>query len=331
MYNQFHGLQKAPFNLTPDPALLFMPPQHREALAGLIYAIINRKGFAILVGDAGTGKTTLLGRTLQQFQNSKIHSAVILNPTLTVSEFLEMILLDFGIREVSSSKAQRLVRLQQMLLQDHAADKVTTLVIDEAHKLSPALLEEIRLLSNFEFSDQKLLQIILIGQNELGDLLNENHLRQLKQRIAVRLSIGPLVKDEVEHYIRYRWVKCGGAPALPFSPGAIDAIATWSQGIPRLINSICDNSLTAAFGVERRLIGADDIAAVAKDLDLKAPLTATPQRPVPAPSRAAARIPASEIEPIRIPGFACIEVQKPSLAVRLGRKLGLTAADRQYE
>src|SRR5947207_10604699 len=120
-------------------------------------------------------------------------------------------------------------------------------------------------------ADQKLLQIVLIGQNELGDLLNEAHLRQLKQRIAVRLAIGSLAKGEVEQYIRHRWVHCGGAQALPFTLGAIDAIAAWSNGIPRLINSICDNALTVAFGLERKSIGVEDILAVAKDLDLKAP------------------------------------------------------------
>src|SRR5438552_2332399 len=246
MYNQFFGLQKAPFSMTPDPALLFMPPQHREALAGLTYAILNRKGFAVLIGDAGTGKTTLLSRILRSLPKSRIHSSVILNPTLTANEFLEMALMDFGITEVPPSKAQRLASLHRLLLQNHTENKVSVLIIDEAHKLSPVLLEEVRLLSNFEFAEEKLLQIVLSGQNELGDVLNEHHLRQLKQRISVRLALGPLAKHEVEQYIHYRWTKCGGAPAIPFSAEALKAIASWSQGIPRLINSICDNALTAA-------------------------------------------------------------------------------------
>lgn len=331
MYNQFFGLNKAPFNLTPDPALLYMPPQHREALAGLTYAIINRKGFAVLIGDAGTGKTTLLGRILGQFQNSRIHSSVVLNPTLTAPEFLEMVLLDFGIRDVPASKTQRLLRLQQMLLDDHAKNKVATLVIDEAHKLSPALLEEVRLLSNFELADQKLLQIVLIGQNELGALLNEEHLRQLKQRIAVRLAIGSLAKSDVEHYIRYRWTHCGGSPSHPFSLGAIDAIAAWSQGIPRLINSICDNALTVAFGMERKAIGAEDILTVAKDLDLKAPVPTAP-KPVPVvASKTLGRMDSAEIAPIRTLAPAGREDARPSLARRLGRKLGIVSLSREYE
>ena len=336
MYNEFFGLNKAPFNLTPDPALLFMPPQHREALAGLTYAILNRKGFVALIGEAGTGKTTLIGRTLQYLQNSKIHCSLILNPTLSVSEFLELVMLDFGIREVPASKAQRLARLQQMLLADHAAGRVATLVIDEAHKLSPAALEEIRLLSNFEFADQKLLQVVLIGQNELGDLLNQENLRQLKQRIAVRLSIGPLARNEVEQYIRYRWMKCGGSATLPFSYGAIEAISSWSLGIPRLVNSICDNALTAAFGQERRSIGAEDILEVAKDLDLKSALaTAQPEQaqplPVAPPVRSTLPLPGTEIHSVRIIDPKRHEAPKSSLVARLGRRLGLRGPEREYE
>lgn len=337
MYNHFFGLQKSPFNMTPDPALLFMPVQHREALAGLTYAILNRKGFAILIGDAGTGKTTLLARTLHYLPTSKIHSSVILNPTLTESEFLEMVLLDFGIRDVPASKAQRLARLQEMLLQDYAADKVAVLVVDEAHKLSASLLEEVRLLSNFEYADQKLLQIVLIGQNELGDVLNEDSLRQLKQRIAVRLSIGPLAKDEVEQYIRYRWTKCGGSNTLPFTAGAITSIASWSQGIPRLINAICDNALTTAFGQELKTVDTEQILEVATDLDLKAPVKKTPSvaaSVVPAAPKIAAPPPlppAGEMAPVRVLDPERFATLRPSLLSRVGKKLGLHGLKREYE
>jgi general secretion pathway protein A len=334
MYNQFFGLNKAPFNMTPDPALLFMPPQHREALAGLTYAILNRKGFAVLIGDAGTGKTTLLARTLQYLQQSTIRSSVILNPTLTANEFLEMTLLGFGIRDISSSKAQRLMRLHQMLEADHAANRVAVLIIDEAHKLSPELLEEVRLLSNFELTDQKLLQIVLIGQDELGDVLNQDRLRQLKQRIAVRIAIGPLAQGEVEQYIRYRWTRCGGPPTLPFLPDAIEAIAAWSQGIPRLINAICDNALTGAFGQGLKAIQASDVLEVARDLDLKPPASYNakpeigikPEKPI-----LTNTLPGSEIGRIRFLDPERIETPPPSLLVRLGRKLGLTNPNREYE
>ena len=184
---------------------------------------------------------------------------------------MELALIDFGFTEVPQSKPQRLIALQRLLLQNHAAGKASVLIIDEAHKLSPVLLEEIRLLSNFEFAEQKSPQIVLSGQNEMSDLLNQNDLRQLKQRIAVRLSIGPLAKLEVEQYIRHRWTKCGGTAALPLSPPALDAIAACSQGIPRVINAICDNALSAAFGLGINLIDVSHVLEVARDLDLKIP------------------------------------------------------------
>ena len=331
MYNHFFGLQKAPFSMTPDPALLFMPPQHREALAGLTYAILNRKGFAVLIGDAGTGKTTLLSRVLRSLPKSRIHSSIILNPTLTANEFLEMALMDFGITEVPPSKAQRLASLHRLLLRNHTENKVSVLIIDEAHKLSPVLLEEVRLLSNFEFAEEKLLQIVLSGQNELGDVLNEHHLRQLKQRIAVRLAIGPLAKHEVEQYIRYRWTKCGGAPAIPFSVEAVEAIASWSQGIPRLINSICDNALTAAFGLGASVIEASHITEVAGDLDLKAPppehhepAPVSPRLAAPVPPKLAAPRAAAEMPPIRVFDRERLAASTPSLLSRWTRRLGLT-------
>ncbi len=189
MYYRFFGLVRNPFSMTPDPAFLYMSTQHREALAGLTYAILGQKGFLVLTGEAGTGKTTLLARVLQHLPANRIQSSVILNPTLSTAEFLEMTLLDFGITDVPSSKAQRLLKLQQLLLQADRQKKICALIIDEAHKLSPDVLEEIRLLGNFEQSDHKLLQILFLGKSELGDLLNRSDLRQLKQRIASRFVI----------------------------------------------------------------------------------------------------------------------------------------------
>src|SRR4051794_11139366 len=162
MYERFFGLQKHPFSMTPDPGVLFMTSQHKEALVGLTYAILDRKGFVVLTGDAGTGKTTLLARVLQYLPAERICSSVILNPTLSPSEFLELAMLDFGITDISQSKAQRLYRLQDFLVRGYAAGRISTLVVDEAHKLSPGVLEEIRLLGNFENSDDKLIQVVLI-------------------------------------------------------------------------------------------------------------------------------------------------------------------------
>src|SRR5437879_6899827 len=205
MYKEFFGLQKLPFNLTPDPAFLFLPTKHREALAGLTYAVLERKGFVVLTGDAGTGKTTLINSVLNRLPADRVESSIMLNPTLTAAEFLESVLLDFDIPDVPASKAQRIWKLQEFLARTHQQNRLAVLVIDEAHKLSLEVLEEIRLLGNFERAADKFLQILLLGQTELDDLLNRQDLRQLKQRIALRLYIDRLTASEIQQYIRFRW------------------------------------------------------------------------------------------------------------------------------
>jgi general secretion pathway protein A len=270
MYNRSFGVRKNPFNMTPDPAFLYLTAQHREALVGLSYAILQRKGFVVLTGEAGTGKTTLLARVLQFIPGSQVQSSVILNPTLTPAEFLELALLDFGVTHVPASKAQRLWLLRNLLLKAREQGRISALIIDEAHKLSREVLEEIRLLGNFEESDEKFLQIVLIGQNELDEILNREDLRQLKQRIAVRLSIGPLASPEVGLYIRHRWLRAGGDNP-PFSTEAVSFIAHASQGIPRLINGLCDNALTLAFGEGSSAVEARHVQASAVDLHISPP------------------------------------------------------------
>jgi general secretion pathway protein A len=266
MYTEFFGLQKLPFNLTPDPAFLFLPPKHREALAGLAYAVLERKGFVVLTGDAGTGKTTLLSSVLNRLPADRIRSSIILNPTLTPSEFLEIVLLDFGIADVPASKAQRLWKLQEFLLQTYRDKMVAVLVIDEAHKLSVEVLEEIRLLGNFEYGADKFLQILLLGQSELDDVLNRQDLRQFKQRIALRLYIDPLTAAEAEKYVCFRWAKAGGTTAPPFTPDALRGVVQWSHGIPRLINSICDTALLMAYGEESHSVGWNVVRDAATNL-----------------------------------------------------------------
>lgn len=319
MYEAFFQLEKRAFSLTADPAFLFLTHQHCEALAGLTYAILARKGFVVLTGDAGTGKTTLLAKALHQLPKSQLHSSVILNPTLTRSEFLELALLDFGVPEVPASKAQRLWLLQDLLLRSRRENKAVALIVDEAHKLSPQVLEEIRLLGNFESADEKLLQIVLLGQPELAALLNEETLRQFKQRIAVRLSIQPLSRVEVHEYIVYRWTKAGGRSAPPFDAEAMGAIAQASGGVPRLINSICDNALLTAFAEGVSTVTLDHVLSALSDLDINV------DRGSPLHGRSP-MISAVEDQPVMVRERAPVQASmqaKQSLLDRWSGKLGL--------
>jgi general secretion pathway protein A len=274
MYKDFFGLQHLPFNLTPDPSFLFLLPRHRQALAGLTYAVTERKGFVVLTGDAGTGKTTLVNAVLSRLPADRIESSILLNPTLTASEFLESVLLDFDIADVPASKAQRLWKLQEFLARAHRETRLALLIIDEAHKLGPELLEEIRLLGNLENQSEKFLQILLVGQSELDALLSRPDLRQFKQRIALRLDIGSLTPAEVEQYVFFRWAKAGAQSAPPFSPEAMIGVGRWSQGIPRLINAICDTALLLAYCDESNLVAERHVRAAAANLLLTDP---TPQ------------------------------------------------------
>jgi general secretion pathway protein A len=296
MYNRFFELEKAPFSITADPGFLFLTQQHREGLAGLIFAIHARKGFVLLTSDAGMGKTTLLNRTLQHLSTDRMQSSVILNPTVNESEFLEMALIDFGFSEIPASKAQRVKMLYDLLLRNHEQGKISVLVVDEAHKLSPAVLEEIRLLGNFERPDGKLLQIVLAGQGELSQTLDREDLWQLKQRIAVQLTIEPLTPDEVEQYIAHRWKKAGGKEPCAFASAAMQKIARVSKGIPRVINVICDNALMLAFAGGRKGVTEQDVDDACVDLRLevapaKAPVVKPDSDPAAALAVAAAGAP----------------------------------------
>ncbi|MBZ5723925.1 MAG: AAA family ATPase [Acidobacteriia bacterium] len=317
MYNQFFGLRRDPFRLTPDPEFLYLTPQHREALAGFTYAILARKGFVVLTGNAGTGKTTLLTRVLQHLPLSRVRSSVIVNPTLTAAEFLEATLMDFGIADVPASKAQRIALLQSFLWNGQREGKISALIIDEAHKLSMEVLEEIRLLGNFESADEKLLQIALLGQSELDDLLDCDQLKQFKQRIALRVSIGPLSPQEVPEYIRHRWTKAGGAEP-PFSADAFAAICQASQGVPRVINVMCDNALIHACGAGSAVVEARHVLNACRDLRLvRTPAQRAPAADAPPPVAAAEGYSMKTLERYRA------AAAHRSLVSRLARKLGI--------
>jgi type II secretory pathway predicted ATPase ExeA len=337
MYKDFFGLQRLPFNLTPDPSFLFLPPKHREALAGLTYAILERKGFAVLTGEAGTGKTTLINSVLSRLPSDRLESSMMLNPTLSASEFLESVLLDFDIPDIPASKAQRLWKLQHFLARAQQDKRLALLIIDEAHKLHPELLEEIRLLGNFENASEKFLQILLVGQPELDGLLNRADLRQFKQRIALRLHVDRFSPTEVEEYIQLRWSKAGSPKPVPFTDEAVAGVNQWSQGIPRLINSLCDTALLIAYGDECPLVGLKYVRAAAINLTLAepSPTTFEPQ-PAAIPTNGAAHVkeangtPAlhrpTEILPVESRGLSTLAAYQDtssSFLKRLAEKLGI--------
>lgn len=270
MYERFFNVERAPFAMVPDPDCIFMTGQHADVISGAVYGILERKGCILLTGEAGLGKTTALRASMELLKESNAHCSLLIHTTLDASEFLELALLNFGISPLPPSKAQRLLLLESFLKQAATQGRVCVLIVDEAHKLHSDALEEIRLLGNLEANGHKLLQILLAGQNELVDRLNQQDLWQLKQRIAFRLSLQRLDREAVEQYIRFRWKKAGGKE-LPFEAVALDGIAKWSLGIPRVVNAICDNSLLVAFSDTKHRVGLAEVESACQDLDLATP------------------------------------------------------------
>ena len=229
----------------------------------------------VLTGNAGTGKTTLLMRILQHLPVTAVRSSLIVNPTLTPVEFLEAVLMDFGFTDIPASKPRRIERLQSFLWEGQREGKVSALIIDEAHKLSMEVLEEIRLLGNFESASEKLLQVALLGQSELDALLDRDDLRQFKQRVALRVVIDPLTAQEIPEYIQHRWTKAGGSEA-PFSTDAFAVIGRVSQGVPRVINVICDHALMHACGDESTSVEERHVLGACHDMRLIHPAALAP-------------------------------------------------------
>jgi general secretion pathway protein A len=253
MYLQFFGLREAPFSPTPDPKFLFQSTRHREALAQLLYGVRERKGFIVLTGEIGTGKTTLLRALLSKLDRDT-HVAYIHNSALGIEGLLEYMLQDWGVKSTGTTHAQRLFELNEFLIDQHRQGLSPVLIIDEAQNLSIPTLEAVRLLSNFETSSQKLMQILLVGQPELREKLNGPELRQLKQRIGLRCHIGPLSPEETRLYIRHRLRVAGASDAGIFTDAAIQRITEYSQGIPRVVNIVCDHCLLSGFADSKRRI-----------------------------------------------------------------------------
>ena len=267
MYKEFFGLEDIPFTLTPDPRFIVFTQSYNEVLASLYYGLENAKGLIVLTGEVGTGKTTALRWILRRLDSSVL-AAYVFNPRLSIDEFYHHVTQMLGIKDWTN-KAELLSVLGRVLEERHARWLRTVLIIDEAHELSDYVLEEIRLLMNFESDNAKHLQIVLTGQPELREKLNQPNLRQLKQRVALRCKMHSLPDvDELERYITERLLIAGSDQPNIFTPGAIDFIFQCSEGIPRQINNLCDNAMLAAYASGEQIIGRQIIEDVADNLDL---------------------------------------------------------------
>jgi len=305
MYLDYYGLSELPFEITPNPRFLLLAPAQREALSNLQYGIASRKGLTLLLGEAGTGKTTLVRAALKALGDDGAHFCTLTNPMLSRAEFGELLTAGFGLSdEAAQSKAALLTELEAALVARRAAGRRTALVVDEAHCLSDELLEEIRLLSNIETDSEKLLPIILAGQPELSRRLNRPALRQIKQRVALRCELRPLGLHETAAYIAGRIRQAGGSSSHLFTRQAVTLIHERSRGIPRLINVICDNALVTGFAADKRPVSRDLVGEVCRDFDLGDFDATTSESPAPAPFAQALSAFAPATEPLTEPSTA---------------------------
>ena len=278
MYTKFFNLKEKPFNLTPDPQFLYLGESHREALALMTYAIQERKGFMVITGEVGTGKTTLIHALLRKL-DADTKTVFIFNPILDVRDFFKFVCIDLGIQAKDGTKGDCLLEIYQFLVESYKKKGNVVLIIDEAHNLKPFLLEEIRLLSNFETATDKLIQIILVGQPELSYTLNLPKCRPLKQRISLWFYINPLSQKETNEYVRSRLSKAGLENPC-FTEKAIEEIFRHSKGIPRLINILCDNSLTIGYGMDKKKIDENVVKETIAELEASEGRSAEKPHPV---------------------------------------------------
>ncbi len=266
MYETFYGLSAPPFSITPDPRFLFFSRRHREAFDTMLFGIKERKGFIQITGEVGAGKTTICRTVLEQLR-AGYATALILNPVMTGIQLLRAVLREFSVSDRGNDRARLLQRLDEFLLARAQAGDEVVLFIDEAQDLSDELLEEVRLLSNLETDDRKLLQIVLIGQPELRERLDRPKLRQLRQRITVRYHIEPLDPRETEAYIVHRLSVAGSNGRPAFTPAAIRSIHRYAHGIPRMINAVCDTTLLAGYVEERDVLGWWQVRRAVSELE----------------------------------------------------------------
>jgi general secretion pathway protein A len=301
MYERFWGLRELPFQLSPNPKYLFLTPQHREALRNLQYGLSSAKGITVLIGEAGTGKTTLLHAAIESEPCANVTCVYLNNPALTRQEFVEVLSSRFGLSaRAGESKAVLLEELDRVLRARRAQGCITALVIDEAQSLSGELLEEVRLLANIETTTDKLLPLVLTGQPELRDRLNEPGLRQLKQRITLRCEIVAFSQEETAAYIAMRIRTAGGDASKLFTREAVMLIHERAAGIPRSVSVMCDNALLTAFGLGRPTVDQKIVLEVAKDFDIGGSTGALADRvPPDGPRPAGAPAPSVDEAPVR--------------------------------
>ena len=269
MYHEYYGLTERPFDLTPNTRYLYLTPMHREALAAVQYGITSRRGIIVVTGEAGTGKTTIVRAALRALRGENVRQTYLNNPALTREEFLQFLTKAFRLGpEAAGSKVDLLSKLTATLARNHAQGQITALVVDEAQSLPHELLEEIRLLANIETSTAKLLQVVLVGQPELADRLNDPSLRQLKQRVAIRATLRPLDLRATAALIAGRIRVAGGNPPEVFTPAAVELVYRYSGGVARTINVICDNALLSGFAAEQKPVGPGLVEEVCRDFDL---------------------------------------------------------------
>lgn len=269
MYESYYGLKENPFNVTPNPEYIYLGERHKEALAQLLYGVREKKGFIVITGEVGTGKTTLIHYLLDKLNgNDHTKTAFLFNPKLTVNDFIQYILKDLGVRVQGQTKGEYLHHLHRYLLNAYRKDERVVLIVDEAQGLKPELLEEIRLLSNLETSRSKLLQIVLVGQPELDKTLSQTEFRQLRQRINLRYHLAPLSFKETKEYIEKR-LRIAGATRPIFTEKAIKEVYKQSGGIPRLINIICDNALLNGYALDQEMVDEKSVREVSDDLKIR--------------------------------------------------------------
>ncbi len=266
MYQAYYGFKEMPFNITPDPRFLYLSPTHQEALQHLKYGVAEKKGFIVLVGEVGCGKTTLCRRFLNELDPAHYDTALILNPRVTETQMLKAILTELGETKFGRSQHDLVGQINRVLLERIEKGRDIVLIIDEAQNLKFDVLEQIRLLSNLETDKQKLLQIVLMGQPELKSVLAREELRQLRQRILVHYELHPLSQNDVQHYVQHRLTLAGGTGRPTFTRWALRSIHRVSKGIPRIVNNLCDKALLAAFIRDSDEVTYWDVRRAARDM-----------------------------------------------------------------